>query len=265
MSWLSNLFGSGGEDPEAVRQRTAEAARLQAVAAQQASDRQQQMQLDYLNSLRADEAAKEAKLEAQDPTATRTAALGTVGSAFGPEFERGLVPDTLTDPYETAAFNKQRGTADEYLDRLLKRGVVSPTGAAAARSSLDEQNARVRTQLQGIADSILGSERSKLSDISGRAKERASSLGVGEGFDINPYVTARDTEIGSFGSQLPDLFNSSISGNLFDTSGLGAIAGGAQFAGNTKYNPDEPVVTKTDETDPFTGQKPVQKRTATVF
>ena len=42
MSWLSNLFGGGGEDPEAVRQRAAGQA---AEANQQAL----QMQMDFLN------------------------------------------------------------------------------------------------------------------------------------------------------------------------------------------------------------------------
>lgn len=266
MSWLSSLFGSGGEDPEAIRQRQAEADRLARLEAQKASDRQQQMQIDYLNQLRADEQAKEAALAAKDPTATRQAAMSTVGGAFAPEFESSLIPTSVTDPFETEVYNQQRASADEYLNRLLKRGVLSPTGESAARAKLEEQAPRVRTQLQSIADTILGSERSKLADIAGRAKERASSLNVGEGFDISPFTTARDTELGSFNASLPDLFKSNISGDLFDTSALGALGGGAQFAGNVKYNPDEPVVAAgTDETDPFTGQKPVQKRTATVF
>jgi hypothetical protein len=75
MSWLSNLFGGGGEDPEAVRQRQAEAARVAALQAQEAQKQQMQMQIDYLNQVRADDARKEAELAAKDPTATRTAAL----------------------------------------------------------------------------------------------------------------------------------------------------------------------------------------------
>ena len=133
MSWLSSLFGSGGEDPEAVRQRQAEADRLARVAAQQASDRQQQMQIDYLNQLRADQQAKEAELAAKDPTATRQAAMSTVGGAFAPEFENSLIPTSITDPFETEVYNQQRASADEYLNRLLKRGVVSPTGASAGK------------------------------------------------------------------------------------------------------------------------------------
>jgi hypothetical protein len=266
MSWLSSLFGGGGEDPEAVRQRQAEAARLQAVAAQQASDRQMQMQLDYLNQLRADQAAKEAELKAQDPTATRNAALSTVGGVFAPEFESSAIPTSITDPLESEIYGQQRASADDYINRLFKRGVLTGGGTEAARAKLEEQAPRVRTQLQSIADTILGGERSKLTDIAGRAKERASSLNVGEGFDITPFQSAYNTELGNFNASLPDLFKSNISGDLFDTSGLGAVGGGAQFAGNTKYAPDEVVPgASTDETDPFSGQKPVQKRTSTVF
>lgn len=266
MSWLSSLFGSGGEDPEAVRQRQAEAARLQAVAAQQAQQQQMQMQVDYLNSLRADEARKEEELKAKDPTATRNAALNTISGAFGPEFESSLVPGTLTDPYETDIYNEQRTGADEVLNRLLRRGVLTPTGVEAGRRDLDTQGARVRTQLQNIADTILGGERGKLTDIAGRAKERAANLNVGDTFDINPYTSARDTELGTFTAQLPDLFKSSVGGDLFDTSNLATLGGNAQFAGNTKYTPDEGAVVGTPtEEDPFSGQKPVQKRTSTVF
>jgi hypothetical protein len=264
MSWLSSLFGGGGgEDPRAVEQRNAAAAQ-QAAAQQQ---QMQQMQLDYLNSLRSDQAAKDAALAAKDPTATRQGAMSLLDTLFAPEFSTSYVPSTLTDPYEQQVYNEQRGSADELINRMLKRGVLTDTGATAARGELDKQGARVRAQLNDIGNTLLESERGKLGDIEGRARERASTLGVNQPFSLDPYSSALSTEVGQFTSGLPDAFRAGIPGDLFDTSTLGNIGGAAQGAGNQPFDlAGAPAVgEKSDETDPFSGQKPVQKRTATVF
>jgi hypothetical protein len=267
MSWLSELFGGGGEDPEAVRQRAAGQARIDAENAAKAAASQQQMQIDYLNSLRADQAAKDAKMEAMDPTALRTSAMNTIGGYFTPEFENTFVPGGITDPLEQQIYGEQRGTADEYLNRLFKRGVITESGKAAAAADLDKQGARVRQQLQDISDAIIGAEREKIGGIAGRAKERASGLNVGESFDLTPYSSAAQSELGTFQGGLGDLFKSQVPDNLFDTSALGSIAGGAQFAGNRPFEPDITPGTPApkEEEDPYSGQKPVQKRTSVVF
>lgn len=267
MSWLSSLFGSGGEDPEAVRQRQAMAAAQQAKDAQAASDRQMQMQLDYLNQLRADEKAKDAEIAAQDPTATRTAALSGINSRYAPGFENTILSDAYDDPLAGDIYNEQYAKGTDYLSNLRKRGVITDTGYGAGVKNLDTQGARVRTQLQDIGKTLLDQERSKLGGIVDTGRQRASTLGVNESFDFSPYDTQVQSSLSDFGSKFADSFRAGIPGDLFDTSGLAAVAGGAQFAGNTPFDPNAvagPVAT-TDETDPFSGQKPVQKRTSTVF
>lgn len=259
MSWLSSLFGGGGEDPLAVQQRAEGAARL---AAQQ----QAQMQIDYLNQLRADQAAKDAALEAKDPTATRDAALASLRGVFTPEFESRYVPETITDPFEQEVYGKQYADAQDVIDRMFKRGVLGGTGKEAAIAKLNEQAPRVRNQLNDIAATILGGERGKLTDIYGRGQERASTLNVGEAFDPSQYTGALNTELASFQSQLPDLFKGNVPSDLFDTSGLAAVGGAAQGAGTEPLNQQGYVpTTEEDKTDPFSGQKPVQKRTTSVF
>jgi len=268
MSWLSSLFGGGGEDPEAVRQRQAEAARLQAVAAQQASDRQMQMQLDNLNQLRADQQAKEAAIAAKDPTATRSAANRQLDTTFAPGFESTYLPDTYDDPLAGDIYNEQYGKATSYLDNLRKRGVITDTGYGAGAKELDTQGSRVRTQLQDIGKTLLDQERSKLGDIANTGRQRASTLEVGDPFDVNPYSSQVQSSIGDFGSKFADMFRAGVPGDLFDTSALASIAGGAQGAGNTPFDPNAvagPVTSSEDPNDPFSGQKPVQKRTSTVF
>jgi len=265
MSWLSNLFGGGGEDPEAVRQREAERARL-------ANAQALQVQMDYLNQLRADEQAKEAKIAAKDPTATRQSAMQQLNSLFAPEFQNTALPNSLTDPLEQQVYGEQRGKADDYIKNLLKRGVITDTGYASAAKNLDEQGARVRTSLDDISNTLLSAERDKLAGIADRGRGVASALNVGDTFDINPYAGAYNTEIGSFQSSLPDRFKGSITGDLFDTKTLAALAGGAQGAGNQPFDPnalagvDVPSGTETssDPNDPFNLKKK-DERTSTVF
>jgi len=263
MSWLSNLFGGGGEDPEAVRQREAERARL-------ANAQALQVQMDYLNQLRADEQAKEAKIAAKDPTATRQSAMQQLNSLFAPEFQNTALPNSLTDPLEQQVYGEQRGKADDYIKNLLKRGVITDTGYASAAKNLDEQGARVRTSLDDISNTLLSAERDKLAGIADRGRGVASALNVGDTFDINPYAGAYNTEIGSFQSSLPDRFKGSITGDLFDTKTLAALAGGAQGAGNQPFDPNALAGTNipTSETttdDPFAPLKKKDERTSTVF
>jgi hypothetical protein len=274
MSWLSELFGGGDEGPGERQWRIyneQQAAKAQQDAQIAAQERQQQQQIAYLDKLRADQLAEQERQRALDPTATRQAALSTVGQTFTPGFEEMYVPGTLTDPYETAVYGEQRSKADEFLNNLFKRNVITETGRQAGMKNLEEQAPRVRTQLQDIADTLLGAERGKLGNIAGSAREAASSLGVNQPFDISPYSTRLTGDVGEFTSQLSDRFRAGIPGDLFDTSGLGAIAGGAGGgAGSGTGVPSDlfaglDTSKKEDETDPFTGQKPVQKRTSTVF
>ena len=267
MSWLSSLFGGGGEDPEAVRQRQAIEAERARKEAQAASDRQMQMQIDYLNQLRADEQAKEAAAAAKDPTPTREAALQSINARYAPGFEANYLPDTYDDPLAGTIYSEQRGKADDYLKNLLKRNVITSTGYEAAGRDLDTQGARVRTQLQDIGKTLLDQERSRLGGIVDTGRQAAGSLGVGQAFDFTPYDTQIQSSIGDFGSKFSDAFRAGIPGDLFDTSKLASIAGGAQGAGNLAFDPNAVAgsTDTTDETDPFTGQKPIQKRTSTVF
>jgi hypothetical protein len=277
MSWLSSLFGGGGEDPRAVQQRqeasAREAAQIQAEAmrAQVEQQRQaQQAQMDYLNQLRQDQLAEEARIKAADPTATRTAALQSVNSRFTPGFESNYVPDTYDDELINAIYGEQSGTANSYIDRLLGRGVITDTGAAAARGELEKQAPRVRTQLSDIGNTILSGERSKLGNIAGQARERTTGLGVNEAFDLTPYETQLQGSLKDFGSKFSDLFRSNVQGDLFDVSGLSSVAGGAQGPQDLAFDPDAVKGfgaggATEDTSDPFSGQKPIQKRTSTVF
>lgn len=228
-----------------------------------------QMQLDYLDKLRADQAAKDAAAAAADPTATRNAAMQAINAKYAPGFESNYLSSSYDDPLAATVYGEQRGKADERLNALLKRGVITQSGFNAGAKNLDEQGSRVRTQLQDIGQSLLDAERSKLGGIVDTGRQAASTLGVGQAFDLSPYDTRVQSELGDFGTRFQDQFRAGIPGDLFDTTALASIAGGAQGVGNTPFDRNALAgldTTTTDSTDdPFSGQKPVQKRTSTVF
>ena len=98
MSWLSELFNPSKPPPPPVYQPPPDN-----------SAQVMQMQLDYLEKLRQDQAAKDAELAAKDPTATRQAALSSVNARYTPGFETSYLPDVYDDPLATTVYGEQRG------------------------------------------------------------------------------------------------------------------------------------------------------------
>lgn len=262
MSWLSELFhGGSSAPPPPPPVYTPPPDNSAAVM---------KMQIDYLNSLREDQAAKEAKLETQDPTATRQAALGTIGGAFAPEFQSSWLPSTATDPLEAQYFGKQKADVDAYLNNLLKRGVITDVGYNKANEEVNRQATGVRSKLDSIGQMLLNQERDTLGGYADRARSAASSLPVGGSFDISPFTSGAQGELSSFQGRLGDLYGSQVPTNLFDKTVLASIAGGAQGAGNRPFDPNAVsganVGVSTEDTgDPFAPKKVTPKRTSTVF
>ena len=257
MSWLSELFNPKSSAPAAY------------TPPQDNSAAAMKMQIDYLNQLRADQQAKDAAFAAQDPTATRQAALGTVGGAFAPEFQSSWLPTTATDALEAEYYGKQRAGVDEYLNNLFKRGVITDVGRSRANEEIERQSTGVRTKLDSIGQMLLNQERDTLAGYADRARGAASSLPVGGSFDISPFTTGAQGELASFQGKLGDLYGSQVPADLFDKTVLAAMAGGAQGAGNRPFDPEAVAGTNvgvTDSTeDPFAPKKATAKRSSTVF
>src|SRR4249920_1757908 len=150
MSWLSELFNPKSSAPPAYTPPADNSAAMM------------KMQIDYLNSLREDQAKKDALFQAQDPTATRQAALGTVGGAFAPEFQSSWLPGTTTDALEAEYYGKQRAGVDEYLNNLFKRGVITDVGRNRANEEIERQSTGVRSKLDSIGQMLLNQERDTL-------------------------------------------------------------------------------------------------------
>lgn len=153
-------------------------------------------------------------------------------------FERGRIGDTSDDAIINAILAEQRGEAENYAQRLMDRGVITGGGLSAALEDIGKQANRGQFTLQELGGGILESGRGEARDIANRGRSRASALELGEEFD--PYATVGGELEDFFSSFMTDLggrVRAQAPGDLFDISGLPVLAGAAQGAGNTAFDP----------------------------
>lgn len=297
MSWLSELFGGGGDDPMAAerlrqdaedrRQREAQTrldaekaeARTKALALRSnASTAGRNSAQQYFSNLGLDPNEYTPDIDNRisevlgitaedDPNvgsyladlgqqiysnregALRTRSGRDVDMMFQPEFERSRIADTADDDILSQINTAERGEADAFVDNLFKRGVITEAGRSGASRNLDDQGSRVRGILDEIGQSVLSGGRQNLTDIANRGRQTAQTLKLGQSFDPSTYGTQADQSSTSFLGGLGDKIKGRITDDLYDTSGLGAIAGAAQGAGNTKFDPNALAGVISDEED----------------
>lgn len=161
----------------------------------------------------------------------------SVDQLFTPNYDTSRISSTMDDPIIAQILGEQRGSADQIIQNMLKRGVLTGTGATGAEADLDRQAAGVRTKLNTIGDTVLSGGRQKLTDVANKARTDAGTLNIGQAFDPASYTNNADQVFNDFVASLGDNIKSNVQGNLFQTNGLAAIGGAAQGAGNTAYNP----------------------------
>lgn len=200
----------------------------------------------------------------REQTNYRTKNTRALDPIFSPGFENSRIQNDFDDPYIAALESEQRTNADQIIQNMLRRGVITDTGFGAAKRDLDRQSSGVRTQLNDVGSGLLESGRSDLRSIADRGRTTASTLNLGQAFDPNAFSSEADAAFNDFISSFNDQFRSRVPGNLFDTGGLAAIAGGAQGAQNTLFDPAALAGTNVDEEDdPFNPNN--KKQTEAVF
>jgi hypothetical protein len=171
-------------------------------------------------------------------TAERNKAVQGLDSIFAPNWEVNKVPYTLDDPYANSLKAEQRQSADSILRNMLDRGVITSSGFSAGEADLDKQDAGVSARLDSLGLGILNDERNALTGISNKARQQASTLKLGQHFDPYTFQGEADQNFGDFISHLSDSLKAKVgTGNLFSTAGLAGIAGAAQGAQNTAFDP----------------------------
>lgn len=158
---------------------------------------------------------------------------------FAPyNFEATRVPYSIDDAVSGAILAENRSTADQYLQNLLSRGVITSAGYAGGQSELDRQSHGVQAMLDEIGQGLIEGQRGSLRDIAGTARVGASTYDLGQIFNPDQYRTQLDQTFNDFINNLGSRFRSRVSGPLFNTKGLAAIAGSAQHAQNTPFDPN---------------------------
>jgi hypothetical protein len=160
-----------------------------------------------------------------------------INQMFAPNFETQRIPFTLDDPYLSSIESEQRSSADAIIKNMLDRGVITSTGYAAAQGDLDRQAAGVKSKLNEFGTSTIAQGQQDLRNVAQNAKTTAGTLQLGQQFDPNSYQSEADRVFNEFVNGLGTNIRSKVTGNLFNTTGLAALAGAAQGAGNTVYNP----------------------------
>lgn len=168
----------------------------------------------------------------------RTKAQTDLDRLFSPNFETKRIPFTLDDPYLDSINAEQRSSADSIIRNMLDRGVITQSGYNAAAADLDKQSSGVKTRLNELGTSTIAGGQGSLREIANTARQDAANLKLGNQFDPYSYSSDADRIFDEFITGLGDNIRSKVTGNLYNTTGLAALAGAAQGAGNTTYNPN---------------------------
>src|ERR1041385_12903 len=218
-------------------------------------------------SARVDVTGLASNLYTSDENARRTAMLNAIAQMFPDTFVNKRVTNDLATPFIDETLGGQRTNAEAIVRNMLTRGVINQTGADAALNDLKNQDPVARARLLTVSNDLLGGERSSINDIINRANQAASTLKLSGTFDPNAYKDEIDKSFNDFVGSLGTKIKASAPGNLYTTSGLGAIAGSAQGAGNTQFNPNALAGVLEQQTDDATksGNRPTSSRAVTDF
>ena len=168
----------------------------------------------------------------------RTKANASLDKYFQPNYATTRAPMTLDDSYWQGYEGEQYASANDIIQNMLDRGVLTSTGYSSAKTSLDNQRAGVKSNLNTIGNNLVSGEQSALNDIVGRGRTAANTLNLGQTFDPTTFSGEADQSFNTFLSGLGDQIRAAAPGTLFKTAGLAAVGGAGQGAGNTAFNPD---------------------------
>jgi hypothetical protein len=156
---------------------------------------------------------------------------------FGSNFEVQKIPYTIDDPYLAGIEGEQRANADAIIKNMLDRGVLTNTGYQAAESDLDRQRPGVQSQLNEFGTGVVAGGQQKLKDVANSARTAAGTIHLGQPFNPQDYSSQEDQVFNDFINTLGQQIRAKVTGNMYNTTGLAALAGGVQGAGNTAFNP----------------------------
>ena len=179
----------------------------------------------------------------QETGKLRARAGGDVDKTFGGNWLDSYITDTVDDEAIANILGEQRGSADEYLQNLYDRGVLTETGYQGGQSEIERQFGAGGDLLSQLGGGLINSARSGFEGIADRAAGDAASASLFGGFDIGDYTSQIDADLASFLDSLEGNLRGQA-GDLFSTGGILGKAGVAQGAQNIgqKKNPKSAAV-----------------------
>ena len=115
---------------------------------------------------------------------------------------------------------------------------ITNSGFSAGEADLTNQGYGARAKLQEAGNNILTQGRSTIGGIANTARQAAANYNLGSTFDPFSYSNDINGAVSNFFNGLGDKLRAAVPGDLYTTAGLGGIAGAAQGAGNTAFNPN---------------------------
>lgn len=159
------------------------------------------------------------------------------------------IADTSDDAVIDSILEDRQNQAEQYARNLLDRGVITQSGYSAALDDIAGQRAGARSQLAELGLAELETGRGNLRNIASDARSTASNLNLGAQFDPFYYQQQIDQSASDFFSGLGDRIRGAAPKDIFQTSGLAGIAGAAQGAQNTAFNPNAIAGIEDEEED----------------
>lgn len=185
----------------------------------------------------------------QETEALRNRSLRPFQDFASDGFAIRRISNDADDPYLNNILETQFVGGDDQIRGMLDRGVITETGYNKAMQNLQSQRAGARARLQDIGATSLETGRGSLRDIASRGRQSANQLALGMQFDPFSYQREIDDATANFFAGLGDSISALAPQDLFDTSGLAGIAGAAQGAQNTAFNPAAALGLEQDEED----------------
>ena len=190
-----------------------------------------------------------AQVWGQERDNLRAQQLRAINSMFGNNYAETRVSNDLDDATINGILGECQSEAERYVQNLVDRGVITGSGAAAALKNVQGQKATANARLDEIGRGLLEGGRTNLNKIINDGRSSASALDLGDSFDPYSYQGRADNEFTDFISGLGDRLRAASPTDLFSTSGLAGVAGAAQGAQNTKFDPNALAGIFDDEED----------------
>lgn len=157
----------------------------------------------------------------------------TVKSSFSDAADKTWVPPTLLDQTINDLLSTNYNTANEGLQRGLKRGQLNDVGVNAGTTKLNTQKLGVDSKLHSTGNDVLQKYWDQLNGVETSASNAASGYKLGDNFDLSSYL-GQAQGIGSNAKKYApgDFLNLVGDDPLFNLSDLMGTAGQAQGAVN---------------------------------